>query len=148
MFTTKRKDLLRKLSVLFEFEAQLTQQRLEEVNGEQDFHFDMPEVFEPLTKKQAEQNKQSSTNKEKRFDLLTDQTKEMTDLTKAKFFKTQVVEYSSVILKKRTPKFFFKNQMKTLMKHQNKKKHKHTRSCYFSSNKSLYNKLFSGSYNR
>ena len=54
MYTIHNRDDLEKLKKLNDINHQLKGQRLKKKLGRQDFHYDVKEVFEPVTKKQTE----------------------------------------------------------------------------------------------
>ena len=56
MYSIHIRDDLEKLKKLQETKSLLHKERLKEKLGKQDFHYDMEEVFEPVTTKQVESN--------------------------------------------------------------------------------------------
>ena len=56
MYSIHTRDDLEKLKKLQETKSLLHKERLKEKLGKQDFHYDMEEVFEPVTTKQVESN--------------------------------------------------------------------------------------------
>ena len=56
MYSIHTRDDLEKLKKLQETKSLLRKKRLKEKLGKQDFHYDMEEVFEPVTTKQVESN--------------------------------------------------------------------------------------------
>ena len=56
MYSIHNRDDLEKLKKLQETKYLLHKDRLKEKLGKQDFHYDMEEVFEPVTTKQVESN--------------------------------------------------------------------------------------------
>ena len=56
MYSIHNRDDLEKLKKLQETKSLLRKERLKEKLGKQDFHYDMEEVFEPVTTKQVESN--------------------------------------------------------------------------------------------
>ena len=56
MYSNHNRDDLEKLNKLQETKTLLRKERLKEKLGKQDFHYDMVEVFEPVTTKQVESN--------------------------------------------------------------------------------------------
>ena len=60
MYSIHNRDDLEKLKNLQETKSLLRKERLKEKLGKQDFHYDMEEVFEPITENQ-QQNKRNRT---------------------------------------------------------------------------------------
>ena len=56
MYSIHTRDDLEKLKKLQETKSLLRKERLKEKLGKQDFHYDLEEVFEPVTTKQVESN--------------------------------------------------------------------------------------------
>ena len=56
MYSIRTQDDLEKLKKLQETKSLLRKERLKEKLGKQDFHYDMEDVFEPVTTKQVESN--------------------------------------------------------------------------------------------
>ena len=56
MYSIHTRDDLEKLKKIQETKSLLRKERLKEKLGKQDFHYDMEEVFEPVTTKQVESN--------------------------------------------------------------------------------------------
>ena len=56
MYSIHKRDDLEKLKKLQETKSLLRKERLKEKLGKQDFHYDLEEVFEPVTTKQVESN--------------------------------------------------------------------------------------------
>ena len=56
MYSIHTRDDLEKLKKLQETKSLLHKERLKEKLGKQDFHYDLEEVFEPVTTKQVESN--------------------------------------------------------------------------------------------
>ena len=56
MYSIHTRDDLEKLKQLQETKSLLRKERLKEKLGKQDFHYDLEEVFEPVTTKQVESN--------------------------------------------------------------------------------------------
>ena len=54
MYSIHNRDDLKKFKKLQETKSLLHKERLKEKLGKQDFHYEMEEVFEPVTAKQAE----------------------------------------------------------------------------------------------
>ena len=56
MYSIHNRDDLEKLKTLQATKSLLRKERIKEKQGKQDFHYDMEEVFEPVTTKQVESN--------------------------------------------------------------------------------------------
>ena len=73
MYSIHNRDDLEKLKKLQKTKSSLHKERLKEKLGKQDFHYDMEEVFEPVTENQK-QNKLNNKNflksKYKRYVIL------------------------------------------------------------------------------
>ena len=69
MYSIHTRDDLEKLKKLQETKSLIFKERLKEKLGKQDFHYDLEEVFEPVTTKQVEAN-------EKQIQALHDSTRE------------------------------------------------------------------------
>ena len=74
MYSIHNRDDLEKLKKLQETKSSLKAERLKEKLGKQDFHYDMEEVFEPVTKNQTKQQQQP----EKQIQALRDSTQTTT----------------------------------------------------------------------
>ena len=74
MYSIHNRDDLEKLKKLQETKSSLKAERLKQLLGKQDFHYDMEEVFEPVTKNQTKQQQQS----EKQIQALRDSTQTTT----------------------------------------------------------------------
>ena len=85
MYSIHNRDDLEKLKKLQETKSLLRQDRLKEKLGEQDFHYDMEEVFEPVTAGQAE-----ATENQKQLSE-----KQPQDLHDSSQTKTQAIRESS-----------------------------------------------------
>ena len=59
MYSIHTRDDLEKLKKLQETKSSVRKERLKEKLGKQDFHYDLEEVFEPVTTKQVESNEKS-----------------------------------------------------------------------------------------
>ena len=57
MYSIHNRDDLEKLKKLQETKSSLKAERLKEKLGKQDFHYDMEEVFEPVTENQKKKPK-------------------------------------------------------------------------------------------
>ena len=62
MYSIHNWDDLEKLKNLYEIRSSLRQGRLKEKPGKQNFHYDMEEVFVPVTAKQAEATENQKQN--------------------------------------------------------------------------------------
>ena len=70
MYSIHKRNDLEKLKKLQESKSLLKAERLKEKLGKQDFHYDMEEVFEPVTARQAEATKNRNNylkNNHKRY---------------------------------------------------------------------------------
>ena len=73
MYSIHNRDDLEKLKKLQETKSSLKAERLKEKLGKQDFHYDMEEVFEPVTENQKQtklNNKNFLKSKYKRYVIL------------------------------------------------------------------------------
>ena len=68
MYSIHTRDDLEKLKKLQETKSLIRKERLKEKLGKQDFHYDLEDVFEPVTTKQVESN-------EKQLQALENQTR-------------------------------------------------------------------------
>ena len=73
-----------------EIRSLLRHERLKEKLSKQDFHYDMEEVFEPVTAKQAEATENQKKMSEKQIQALHDSTQTIEK-------KTRVIQHSSYI---------------------------------------------------
>ena len=72
MYSIHNRDDLEKLKKLQESKSLIRAERLKQLLGKQDFHYDMEEVFEPVTVKQAEATKNQKQLSEKQIQALRD----------------------------------------------------------------------------
>ena len=78
MYSIHNRDDLEKLKKLQETEFLLHKERLKEKLGKQDFHYDMEEVFEPVTENQKQNNSKQQELSEKQIQALRDSTQTTT----------------------------------------------------------------------
>ena len=88
MYSIHNRDDLEKLKKIQETKSLLRKERLKEKLGKQDFHYEMEEVFEPVTTKQVE-------SKEKQLQAIDKQTQ---GVTQAIENQTRAIERNSNIL--------------------------------------------------
>ena len=72
MYSIHNRDDLEKLKKLQESKSLIKAERLKQLLGKQDFHYDMEKVFEPVTVKQAEATKNQKQLSEKQIQALRD----------------------------------------------------------------------------
>ena len=72
MFSIHNRGDLEKLKNLQETKSLLHKERLKEKLGKQDFHYDMEEVFEPVTTTQVEATEKQIQASEKQLQALRD----------------------------------------------------------------------------
>ena len=97
MYSIHDRDDLEKLKKLQETKSSLKAERLKEKLGKQDFHYDMEEVFEPITENQTKRQELS----EKQIQALRDSTQTTTQAIEN---QTRAIEHSSDILNKNLQK--------------------------------------------
>ena len=97
MYSIHNRDDLEKLKKLQETKSSLKAERLKEKLGKQDFHYDMEEVFEPVTEKQSKQQELS----EKQIQVLRDSTQTTTQAIQD---QTRAIQESSNTLNKKLHK--------------------------------------------
>ena len=97
MYSIHNRDDLEKLKKLQETKSSLKAERLKQKLGKQGFHYDMEEVFEPVTENQTKQQQQS----EKQIQALRDSTQTTTHAIQA---QTEAIKQSSNILNKNLQK--------------------------------------------
>ena len=85
MYSIHTRDDLEKLKKLQETKSSVLKERLKEKLGKQDFHYDLEEVFEPVTTKQVESN-------EKQLQAIGKQTQ---GVTQAIENQTRAIEYNN-----------------------------------------------------
>ena len=78
MYSIHNRDDLEKLKKLQETKSSLKAERLKEKLGKQDFHYDMEEVFEPVTENQKKSQNQTKLESEKQLQALRDSTQTTT----------------------------------------------------------------------
>ena len=78
MYSIHNRDDLEKLKKLQETKSSLKAERLKEKLGKQDFHYDMEEVFEPVTENQKKSQNQTKLKSEKQLQALRDSTQTTT----------------------------------------------------------------------
>ena len=101
MYSIHNRDDLEKLKKLQETKSLLHKERIKEKLGKQDFHYDMEEVFEPVTTKQAEATENQKQLSEKQIQALHDSTRAASQTTvQAIENQTQAIRESSNALKK------------------------------------------------
>ena len=97
MYSIHNRDDLEKLKKLQETKSSLKAERLKEKLGKQDFHYDIEEIFEPVTKNQTKQQQQS----EKQIQALLDSTQTTTQAIQD---QTRAIQESSNTLNKKLHK--------------------------------------------
>ena len=97
MYSIYNRDDLEKLKKLQETKSLLHKERIKEKLGKQDFHYDMEEVFEPVTENQTKHQELS----EKQIQALRDSTQTTTQAIEN---QTRAIEHSSDILNKNLQK--------------------------------------------
>ena len=78
MYSIHNRDDLEKLKKIQESKSLLKAERLKEKLGKQDFHYDMEEVFEPVTENQKKNQNQTKLESEKQLQALRDSTQTTT----------------------------------------------------------------------
>ena len=78
MYSIHNRDDLEKLKKLQETKSYLKAERLKQLLGKQDFHYDMEEVFEPVTENQKKSQNQTKLESEKQLQALRDSTQTTT----------------------------------------------------------------------
>ena len=97
MYSIHNRNDLEKLKKLQETKSSLKTERFKEKLGKQDFHYDMEEVFEPVTKNQTKQQQQS----EKQIQALRDSSQTTTQAIQD---QTRAIQESSKTLNKKLHK--------------------------------------------
>ena len=97
MYSIHNRDDLEKLKKLQESKSLIKAERLKQLLGKQDFHYDMEEVFESVTKNQTKQQQQS----EKRIQALRDSTQTTTQAIQD---QTRAIQETSNTLNKKLHK--------------------------------------------
>ena len=101
MYSIHNRDDLKKLKKLQESKSLLPAERLKEKLGKQDFHYDMEEVFEPVTENQKQNQTKQQELSEKQIQALRDSTQTTTQAIEN---QTRAIEHSSDILNKNLQK--------------------------------------------
>ena len=101
MYSIHNRDDLEKLKKLQETESSLKAERLKEKLGKQDFHYDMEEVFEPVTEKQKQNISKQQELSEKQIQVLRDSTQTTTQAIQD---QTRAIQESSNTLNKKLHK--------------------------------------------
>ena len=78
MYSIHNRDDLEKLKKLQESKSSLKAERLKQLLGKQDFHYDMEEDFEPVTENQKKSQNQTKLESEKQLQALRDSTQTTT----------------------------------------------------------------------
>ena len=81
MYSIHTRDDLEKLKKLQETKSSVRKERLKEKLGKQDFHYDLEEVFEPVTTKQVEATENQKQLSEKQIQALHDSTRAASQTT-------------------------------------------------------------------
>ena len=102
MYSIHNHDDLEKLKKLQETKFSSKAERLKQKLGKQDFHYDMEEVFEPVTENQKQ-------NKTKQQELSGKQIQALRDSTQT---TTQAIQHSSAFLNENLQKPIKKKRMK------------------------------------
>ena len=101
MYSIHNRDDLEKFKKLQETKSSLKAERLKEKVGKQDFHYDMEEVFEPVTENQKQNQTKQQEFSEKKIQALRDSTQTTTQAIEN---QTRAIEHSSDILNKNLQK--------------------------------------------
>ena len=101
MYSIHNRDDLEKLKKLQETKSSLKAERLKEKLGKQDFHYDMEEVFEPVTENQKKSQNQTKLESEKQIQALRDSTQTTTQAIQD---QTRAIQESSDTLNKKLHK--------------------------------------------
>ena len=105
MYSIHTRDDLEKLKKLQETKSLIFKERLKEKLGKQDFHYDLEEVFEPVTTKQVEATENQKQLSEKQIQALHDSTRAASQTTvQAIENQTQAIRESSNALNKNLQK--------------------------------------------
>ena len=78
MYSIHNRDDLEKLKKIQESKSLLHKERLKEKLGKQEFHYDMAEIFEPVTENQKKSQNQTKLESEKQLQALRDSTQTTT----------------------------------------------------------------------
>ena len=101
MYSIHNRDDLEKLKKLQKTKSSLHKERLKEKLGKQDFHYDMEEVFEPVTENQKQNQTKQQELSEKQIQALRDSTQTTTQAIEN---QARAIEHSSDILNKNLQK--------------------------------------------
>ena len=101
MYSIHNRDDLEKLKKLQKTKSSLKAERLKEKLGRQDFHYDMEEVFEPVTENQKKSQNQTELEFEKQIQALRDSTQTTTQAIQD---QTRAIQESSNTLNKKLHK--------------------------------------------
>ena len=101
MCSIHNRDDLEKLKKLQETKSSLKAERLKEKLGKQDFHYDMEEVFEPVTENQKQNICKQQELSEKQIQVLRDSTQTTTQAIQD---QTRAKKESSITLDKKLHK--------------------------------------------
>ena len=101
MYSIHNRDDLEKLKKLQETKSSLKAERLKEKLGKQDFHYDMEEVFEPVTENQKQNQTKQQELSEKQIQALRDSTQTTTQAIQD---QTRAIQESSNTLNKKIHK--------------------------------------------
>ena len=104
MYSIHTRDDLEKLKKLQETKCLIFKERLKEKLGKQDFHYDLEEVFEPVTTKQVEATENQKQLSEKQIQALHDSTRAASQTVQAIKNQTQAIRESSNALNKNLQK--------------------------------------------
>ena len=103
MYSIHKRDDLEKLKKLQESKSLIKAERLKQFQEKQDFHYDMEEVFEPVTVKQAEATKNLKQFSEKQIQALRDSSQTAVQAIED---QTQAIRESNNALNKKFTKIF------------------------------------------
>ena len=81
MYSIHNRDDLEKSKKIQETKSLLHKERIKEKLGKQDFHYDMEEVFEPVTENQKQNISKQQELSEKQIQALRDSTREASQTT-------------------------------------------------------------------
>ena len=105
MYSIHNQDDLKKLKKLQESKSLLKAERLKEKLGKQDFHYDMEEVYEPVTENQKKSQNQTKVESEKQIEALRDSTQTTTQaIMNMSQDQTKAIQESSNTLNKKLHK--------------------------------------------
>ena len=104
MYSIHTRDDLEKLKKIQETKSLIFKERLKEKLGKQDFHYDLEEVFEPVTTKQVEATENQKQLSEKQIQALHDSTRAASQTVQAIKNQTQAIRESSNALNKNLQK--------------------------------------------